>query len=75
MQVLRILLVTAIAGGLLWLLIGTLLQGFRTGKMHYMDSESVCDQRSNPVLFWFLTLVFASLSVMIATVWWKSLFH
>jgi hypothetical protein len=75
MQILRILIVSIIAGGLLWLLVGTLLQGLRTGKMRYMDSTSICDRRSNPVLFWFLALVFASLSIAIAAVWWRSIFH
>jgi len=75
MQVLRILIVSVIAGGLLWLLVGTLFHGLRTGKMRYMDSTSVCDRRSNPVLFWFLALVFASLSIAIAAVWWQSIFH
>ena len=62
-------------GGLLWLLVGTLIQGLGTGKMRYMDSASVCDRRSNPVLFWFLALVFAFLSIAIAAVWWRSVFH
>jgi hypothetical protein len=75
LQIFRILLITIIVGGLLWLLVGTLIQGLRTGKMRYMDSVSVCDRRSNPVLFWFLALVFASLSIVIAAVWVRSVFH
>jgi lipid-A-disaccharide synthase-like uncharacterized protein len=72
MESLRIIVSTLVAAGLLWLLLGTILGGLRTGRIHYLDSTSTCDRNSRPLLFWFLVLVFAALSVFIAAAWWQS---
>jgi lipid-A-disaccharide synthase-like uncharacterized protein len=69
MSVLRAVLVTGLAGMLLWIVLGALVQGLRTGKMHFRDSRSVCDRASRPVLFWFLALLFGSFSILVVVAW------
>jgi hypothetical protein len=69
---LRVIIISIVSGGLLWLLLGTLLRGFRTGKMRYLDSSSVCNRLTQPLLFWFLVLFYVSLSIIISIVWCQS---
>jgi hypothetical protein len=74
MPALRILTATLFALGLLWLLLSTIFQGLRTGRIRYVDSITTCDRESRPLFFWFLVMVFAVFSVIIAAVWWQSVF-
>jgi lipid-A-disaccharide synthase-like uncharacterized protein len=71
MATLRIILSTLVTGALLWLLVGTVVRGLRTGKIRYLDSTSTCDRKSHPLLFWFLVALFAVFSLVIASVWLK----
>ncbi len=69
----RIILVSLVCGALLWLLGRTLVFGLRSGRMPHSDSTSTADRRTSPALFWFLTLVFAAMFVLIAAVWVQAL--
>jgi hypothetical protein len=74
MAILRVITITMLAGALLWFLLSTIFWGLRTGRIHYLDSTSTCDRDSRPLLFWFLVLVFAALSVFVASAWWQLVF-
>jgi hypothetical protein len=69
MQIIRLLLVSLICGGLLWLLLSTLWNGLCTGKLRWRDSTSVCDRSKQPLLYWCLVVVFSSFSIVIAFAW------
>jgi hypothetical protein len=69
MQTLRLILVSLICVPLLWLLLSTLWNGLRTGKMRWRDSTSICDRRKQPLLYWFLVVVFSFFSIVIASAW------
>jgi hypothetical protein len=69
MQIFRLILVSLICGSLLWLLLSTLWTGLRTGKMRWRDSTSVCDRSKQPLLYWFLVIVFSFFSIVIASAW------
>ena len=69
MQTLRLVLVSLICAPLLWLLLSTLWNGLRTGKMRWRDTTSVCDRRKQPLLYWFLVVVFSGFTVVIAYAW------
>lgn len=58
LYLLRLLVVLAMCGGFAVQMIGVLWEGFKTGKMPYADSSSRADRRKQPLLFWFLALVF-----------------
>ena len=74
MPALRILIASLFALGLLWLLLSTIVQGLRTGRIRYMDSITTCDRESRPLFFWFLVMVFTAFSVIVAAVWWQVAF-
>ncbi len=69
----RIIVASIVCGALLWLLGRTLILGLRSGRMPHSDSTSTADRRTSPALFWFLTVVFATLFVLIAAVWLQTL--
>ncbi len=69
----RIIVASIVCGALLWLLGRTLVLGLRSGRMPHSDSTSTADRRTSPALFWFLTVVFATLFVLIAAVWLQTL--
>jgi len=70
---LPLVVTSVVCGGLLWLLGRTLLLGLRTGRMPHSDTTQIADRRTSPLFYWFVTLVFASLFVAIATVWLNAL--
>lgn len=70
---LPLVVASVVCGRLLWLLGRTLLRGLRTGRMPHSDTTQIADRRTSPLVYWFVTLVFASLSVVIAAVWLKAL--
>jgi len=72
MQIYRLILISLICGGLLWLLLSTLLNGQRTGKLRWRDSSSVCDRRKQPLLYWCLVAVFSGFSIVIAFAWMQA---
>ena len=71
MTALRIILSTVVAGALIWLLVGTVVDGLRTGKIRYLDSTSTCDREARPLLFRFLVAVFSVFAMVIAFMWLK----
>jgi len=66
---LPLVVASVVCGGLLWLLGRTLLRGLRTGRMPHSDTTQFADRHTSPVSFWFLTLVFSGMFVVIAAVW------
>jgi hypothetical protein len=69
MQTIRLVLISLICGPLLWLLLSTLWNGLRTGKIRWRDVSSICDRRKQPLLFWLLVVVFSGFSFVIAYAW------
>jgi hypothetical protein len=69
MQILRLILISLICGGLLWLLLSTLWNGLRTGKLRWRDSTSICDRSKQPLLYWFLVTAFSGFSIVIVFAW------
>jgi hypothetical protein len=69
MQTIRLILISLICGPLLWLLLSTLWNGLRTGKMRWRDATSICDRRKQPLLYWLLVIVFSGFSTAIAYAW------
>jgi len=65
-QILRIILVSAIAGWLCWGLVKAVIDGVRTGKIHHTDSTTVCCRKKNPVGFWSLVVLFTGFVAMFA---------
>lgn len=57
----RLLLVTLLTGALLGWLGRILWQGLRTGKMRHTDSRRYCSRQQNPLGYWALVLLFATL--------------
>jgi hypothetical protein len=72
MQILRLLLVSLVCGTMLWLLLNTLWNGLRTGKMRWRDSTSFCDRNKQPLFYWFLVFIFAGFSILILATWVRS---
>ena len=66
---LPLVVTSVVCGGLLWLPGRTLLLGLRTGRMHHSDTTQIADRRTSPLAYWFVTVVFVSLFVVIAAVW------
>jgi len=69
MQIFRLILISLICGGLLWLLLSTLWDGLRTGKLRWRDATSVCDRRKQTLLYWCLVVVFSGFTIVIAFAW------
>jgi hypothetical protein len=69
MQILRIIVVSAIAGWLCWWLGKTVIDGIRTGKIHHTDSTKVCCRNRNPAGFWALVALFTGFVAMFAWAW------
>ncbi len=70
---LPLVVTSVVCGGLLWLLGRTLLLGLRTGRMPHSDTTQFADRRTSPLFYWFVTLVFVALFVVIAAVWVEAL--
>ena len=69
MQTIHIILATLICGAMLWLLLSTLWNGLRTGKMRWRDATSMCDRRKQLVLYGLLVVVFTGFSILILAAW------
>jgi lipid-A-disaccharide synthase-like uncharacterized protein len=70
MAALRIFILSLLAASILWLLLATLAQGLRTGRIRYRDSTAIADRRVQPILYWFLVFAFATFVLIIAAAWW-----
>lgn len=68
-EIVRLVVVTAVAGWLVWFLGATVIQGIRTGAIRHTDSIRACRRGTNPVGFWALVLLFSALIVGIGSVW------
>ncbi len=68
-DVLRIILVSALAGWFSWFLGKTVFEGIRTGAIRHTDSTKVCKRQKNPIGFWALVSLFAGLVLMFVIVW------
>lgn len=73
MTFLALAVASVVCLALLWRLGRTLVVGLRSGRMPHTDSARTTDRRTSPIFFWFLTLVFAALFVIIAAVWLDAL--
>lgn len=69
MQILRIIVVTIIAGWLCWFLGKTIVHGLRTGAIRHTDSTSTCRRDKNPIGFWCLVVFFSAIVIGFATEW------
>jgi len=67
--VLGSVVLSAILGGLIWLLMWNVIVGLRTGRMGHSDSSSYVARDRNPVFFWALTAFFVSLAVFFLAGW------
>lgn len=63
MDALRMLIVTVICGGLVYLLGGTVVSGLRTGRIAHTNSSSFCERRKNPFTYWALAVLFSSMAL------------
>jgi len=69
MQIIRLVVVTAVAGGLGWFLGKTVFQGITTGVIRHTDSERVCRRDHNPAGFWSLVVLFSGFVVLLGAGW------
>jgi hypothetical protein len=68
-QIVRLIFITSIAGGLVWFLGKTIFQGIKTGAIRHTDSTQVCRKDKNPAGFWALIVLFCGFIVLLGTVW------
>lgn len=69
MQVIRIIVVTGVAGWLCWFLGKTVVDGIKSGAIHHTDSTKVCRRKTNPAGFWALVVLFSGFVGVIAWGW------
>ena len=69
MQIFRLIIVTVVTGGLVWLLGRTVFEGIKSGTIRHTDSTRVCRRDKNPVGFWALVVLFCGFIVLLWGVW------
>ena len=70
MQILRLIIVSLVCGGLVWFLSANLISGLRTGKIGHTDSSQICDWRKQPVYFVFLSMLNLAFIAVLLAGWW-----
>ncbi|MDD5704344.1 MAG: hypothetical protein PHR35_00345 [Kiritimatiellae bacterium] len=68
-QIIRLIVVTAVTGGLGWFLGKTVIQGVTTGAIRHTDSTRVCRRDQNPAVFWSLVVLFSGFVVLLGAGW------
>lgn len=66
MEVVRVIAMLALCGGLGALAASSLWSGLRTGKMPHSDSTSTYDRMTQPVRFWFVAVLFLMMLAIFA---------
>ena len=69
MQIIRLIVVTIIAGGLIWFLGRTVVAGITSGAIRHTDSTRTCRRDKNPAGFWALVALFSGFIFAIGFVW------
>lgn len=62
MNALRIIVATAIFGGLVYLLGSKVVSGLRTGNVAHTDSSSFFKRSQNPLGYWALIVLFSGMA-------------
>ena len=68
-QIIRLIVVTVVAGGLVWFLGRTVIQGIQTGAIRHTDSIRACRRDKNPAGFWALVALFSAFTIGIGSAW------
>jgi hypothetical protein len=73
-QIIRLVVVTAAAGWLVWFLGRTVIKGIKTGAIRHTDSTRRCQRDQNPTGFWALVLLFTVFIIGIGSGWCYAVF-
>ena len=68
-QIIRLVLVTAIAAWLTWWLGKNIIEGIKNGAIRHTDSIKLCKRETNPLGFWGLIILFSGFVITIIRVW------
>ncbi len=71
-QIVRVIVVTLVIGGVAWVLGWALVDGLRTGKIRHTDSRRKCDRKKNPFGYWALVCLFCGLLALLGWAWVKA---
>jgi len=71
MNLVRILLVSALAIYMTYFLLKTIINGFKTGKLRHTDDKKYYDKDKQPIRFWLTVILFISfIIIFILPVWY-----